>query len=366
MRRKELIDAVNEMNQAINDSGVAEALMELADAARSNKASESSANVLTALKKFAVVASNFKPATKELIDIFNLTALEDPSVWLQFLEPSAALFQVVQYIQLAKAYLPRIVKLIEQSTVQAITQSTQEANSKYKGMSVLTATVFEQGNLFSSPTRLAHVLESINLFYTSCALMSDESPSTLSVIACDSGSDKSFDFLGIARVMECVVKIIESLWDRVVFYKEHQFEERLDLITKSLPILVQINKLEEEKQIEPERAEILRRNIFDGSNKFIESGATIPQIESKSHYDARKLMSPVQKLLASSSVDPTQEDNAGSGLKEQSTQKVSDEANFSNLNKDEQETLRRLYEKAKGSDIKESIGSSDKPAGQST
>lgn len=38
----------------------------------------------------------------------------------------------------------------------------------------------------------------------------------LSVIGCDSGSDKSFDFLGAAEIVNCVKDIILSFWNKVV------------------------------------------------------------------------------------------------------------------------------------------------------
>ncbi len=59
----------------------------------------------------------------------------------------------------------------------------------------------------------------------------------------------------------------------------------------------------------------------------------------------RKLMSPAQKLLASSTAESSQN---GDGLRaEQPKQEDSSDVNFNNLNEDDQEMFRRLYEKAK-------------------
>jgi hypothetical protein len=162
-------------------------------------------------------------------------------------------------INFALSYLPKIIDMIEPLTTKVFKEHAKVTGTRLNESKILTVTVFEQNNLFSSPLRLANVLESINHLYTACALMNNESPSTLSVISCDSGSDKSFDFLGLAKIIECVERIISTLWDRVIFFREHQFEERLDLINKSLPIIEHIHKLEEQKQIDPELAEILRR-----------------------------------------------------------------------------------------------------------
>ena len=118
------------------------------------------------------------------------------------------------------------------------------------------------------------------------------------LLACDSGSDKSFDFLGLAKLVEMVKEIILSLWDRVVFFREKQMGERIDLIAKSLPVIERIVEMEKLNHLAPEQAEILRRNIVSGVEKFIQAGAIIPEVESHSRYNPRQLMAPEPKLLA--------------------------------------------------------------------
>jgi len=283
--------------------------------------------------------------------------LERADYWLFLIQPSPPLAESVEVLHFAEHFLPKISQLIEQTTANKVIEAIKEENIRYKNFSVLSVTVFEQSDRFSSPMRLVNVLESVSLFYEACSLMGDDSPDTLSVIACDSGSDKSFDFLGIAKVMECVTKLIESLWDRVVFYREHQFEERLDLITKSLPIIVEINKLEADNLIEPERAEILKRNIFEGARKFIQSGASIPQIESKSHHDARSLMSPMPKLLASSFGETTIGDvNEPSSEKDPVVGNVTNQANIDKLTGEERAQLLELLMKSKATDTTDKAG----------
>lgn len=357
MRRAELIEGVQELYNALVESDLEKLIDGMNTEARQGTGGLTS-QILNAFNLYSIRAKHFSPAAQRIAEILELSNLTDATLWLQVAEGGGVAYRVSYSLNFAKNYLPALVKLVQQEPLKSIKGTDEKAKTKYRGMGVLSVTVFEQGDLFSSPARLANVLESIDLFYTSCALMSDQSPNTLSVIACDSGSDKSFDFLGIAKLMECVTKIIESLWDRVIFYKEHQFEERLDLITKALPIIVQINKLEEEKQMEPERAEILRRNIFEASNKFIQSGATIPQIESKSHYDARSLMSPVQKLLASPSAEQLEKDSDSENDENRRYEEGSSNAvDFNKLNENEQVQLRQLFEKAKGKDFRESSGS---------
>lgn len=51
--------------------------------------------------------------------------------------------------------------------------------------------------------------------------------------------------------------------------------------------------------LEPERAELLKRQVTNGATTFIQCGAIIPEIEERAtSYDPRKLMAPEPKLLS--------------------------------------------------------------------
>jgi len=135
------------------------------------------------------------------------------------------------------------------------------------------------------------------LLYDSCGTVKKQSSSDLAILACDSGSDKAFDFLGAAKIIEMVKEIILSFWDRVVFFREKKQSERLKLVAESLPIIDEIGSLESQQKLSREQAELLRRNIIKGTNKFISVGAVIPEIEETTVYEPRKLLKPEPKLL---------------------------------------------------------------------
>lgn len=245
MTRSEIINGANELRSALVDTRVAPLLGSLQ---KKGEDSARSTQVLEALKQYAIRAHTFSPATRTLAEIFELDPLEVTDLWLRFLDSSPATSTMRRRIAFAVANLPPIVQMLEPEIFSRLRTKEQEA-SPYKNMRILSLTVFEPENLFSSPLRLANVLEAMNHFYSACALMEDESPSNLSVVACDSGSDKSFDFLGIAKVMDCVERLIGTIWDRAFFFRERQFEERLELVAKSLPIIERIDSMQNQKQI---------------------------------------------------------------------------------------------------------------------
>jgi hypothetical protein len=265
-------------------------------------------SLLRALKSYSIRAHNFSPVARELSDIFSLTRFEDPAYWANLVATQGrmSVSRSLDVINFATRFLPKIADMIQQEPLRVITESSKNEDKIFADKRVLSIIVIEDKNRFSSPTRLIEVLQSVSDLYEACAIKLEMSANDLSVIACDSGSDKSFDFLGAAKVIECVKEIILSLWDRIVFFREKQLSQRIDLIAEALPVIDQIGNLERENKLGREQAEILRRKILGGVSKFIESGAMIPEIEGRTHFNPRSLMAPEPKLLVGTQEDDSQ------------------------------------------------------------
>ncbi len=169
---------------------------------------------------------------------------------------------------------------------------------KKKELDIIQATILENKQA-STPSRLVMALESVEMLYQASADILKLESNTISIIGCDSGSDKSFDFLGLAKVIDCVKEIILSLWEKVIFYRELKLHSHLELISDSLPVIEKISEMESKKQLDPEQATLLKRKITEGVKKFFKAGVTIPEIQEKTTFNPRKLMSPEPKLLTS-------------------------------------------------------------------
>lgn len=353
MRRSEIIEGVNQVIDAIDESSIIKTYKSIFTA---QKSSRNVPELMLSFKVYAIAAHNFNSAARRIASILELDFLEDPALWAAVADTTSRVSsRGLEKVVFAKNNLPQIVKLLDREYSNLNKDNSEPIISNGKEMKTLSVTVFESGNIFSSPQRLVNVLESVDTFYTACAFMNDESPDTLSVVACDSGSDKSFDFLGVAKVIECVTQLIENLWDRVVFYREKQLDVRLDLINKSLPIYEKISELQQGEKIERELAERLRRNISDGVNKFIESGASIPEIDVRSTYSSRSLLSPVQKLLVSAPEETTETKDSGNISFDPHNNEFSENKNqFSDsssngLNSEEIEKFREFLDKMQNS-----------------
>lgn len=261
------------------------------------------------IKDFISGYSKFNEAERKISKILGLSNILDPQFATTLItnEPLVVI-KLRDIVIFTLEYLPRLSALISQEYVDDISTPEDSLPKFLQGKKLLTVIILEEEERLSIPGRLIEVLDSVSLLYEVCVTMEGLPVGDLSVLACDSGSDKSFDFVGIAKAIEMVKDIILSFWDLVVFYREKKMSERLNLIAKSLPILDEIGLLLKNGRISAEQAELMRRNIVKGTNKFISAGATIPEMETKSNYSPRKLMAPEPKLLSAPAIETTESD----------------------------------------------------------
>lgn len=342
MRRSEIIQASENVLNAFKQTNL---LSQLGSFSRA-KDGESYYNLLTAFSEFSHLAKKFTETENYVLEVFGLSALVYPKVWAEILSATEkekvrdTTFHFRSAISSMLEFLPKFINLLKQENVNYV--SSDKAQSIYEGKEILTLILPEEKKEVSKVERVVDAIVSINLFYETICILND-SVKDLAIAALDSGSDKSFDFLGAASFMKEVREIILGLWDRVVFFREKKVSERLDLIAKSLPIIERINEAEGNGKIGKEQGEILRRNIVEGSKKFISVGAIIPELESFSSFSPRQLMAPEPKLL--SEPKPIKGTKAKS-IKENDEQDFTESIDEEEQQNDE-EVEKRLWKKLK-------------------
>jgi len=288
MRRMEIIQAIQNLGKAysIAVGPIADMIQRTADIkARSS-------TTIDAMRAYFLMASEFGNTERELAKIFGLTHVDSSEFWQLVItgEPGGVILEAFQNMQFMIEQLPRINAMLEQRSLTV--------DTTFPGMGLLSVLVVEEGDGFSRPRRISQLLEGISDLYEACAAVNDASPDDLVVVSCDSGSDKAFDFMGAASIIESVKEVLLNLWDKVVFFREIQTSSRLELIAQALPIIDQIGNLEVEKKLSPEQAELLRRKVTNGAGKFLQAGAIIPEMAAVSSHDPRQLMAPELKQLA--------------------------------------------------------------------
>lgn len=316
MRRQEIIEATQQVSNMIKLSKLDDLLGSVLRQLRSRpeqglQASPLVERTLASYQKYLRSKEQFTEAAWQIMDIFDLKTLEDPKFWSALLQSGQSseisprgrreelmtIHRMGDKIAFASRFLPPVARMLEQESIRAYRDIKRKSENVNHNKELLALTLLEEPGKPSRPERVIRALEAINDIYVSCATLNGCQSNDLTIIACDSGSDKSFDFLGAAKIIESVKEIILALWDRVIFFRERQFEERVGIIAKSLPIIEQVNGMVESNKLDPEKAELIRRGIIDGASKFLNAGATIPELQVKTFFEPRELLAPEPRLL---------------------------------------------------------------------
>jgi hypothetical protein len=257
---------------------------------------------LEAFRRYLLLAEKYGPVEKKIIEIYGLDFLTDVKFWsLLFVrdrekEPGPhEIRNKFDRLRFAMENLYKILQLLDQESSETVLQKVVTSKKRVSFEPLTVVAIEDNGS--SSPERLILILESIKGFYEVSAELLHLDTNSLSVVACDSGSDKAFDFLGLAKAIEMVKEIIIAFWNKLVFFREDKSGKQLELIAGSLPIIEKISQMRQNGSIEPEKAELLKRKVLDCIDKFSKSGSTIPEIEQYTVINPRQLMRPDQKFL---------------------------------------------------------------------
>jgi hypothetical protein len=301
MRKADLISGVEQVSGALAESGLELPLVEVARLGyrREPVPGELLTRLLSALRDYGLLAHRYTRPARLLSEQLGITPLENADTWSLLIAAenrAQEAFAYAERVRFATQYLPRVSGLLSQAGIPSVDAARR--GDVQSGADVLTVQVIESPRRFSTPTRLATLLDSLDLMYGACAVLEGAEPGGLSVIACDSGSDKTFELMGAAPVIAAVRAVVLSLWDRVVFYRELPAAQRYRLAAESLPMLDRLKERARQGQMSPEQAELLRRRMVEGAGKFLVAGATIPELQERAYANPRTLMAPAPRLLA--------------------------------------------------------------------
>jgi hypothetical protein len=281
MRRVEIVQATQNVAEALLSSHVMGALARM-----------DTTELVCAHADWVARRQSFGPPEERVIAALGLSQLDDPQFWAKTLSDGAnedpqllgPISEMHRHARFAQDELPKLIG------------SLLVRESEAAGSGELTVLVVED-EVASTPARLALVLNAINTLYCACAQAHSKPDSEVSVVACDSGGDKSFDFVGDAEVMGTVKDILRDFWDRVVFFREDKTDGRLTRIAESLPILDDVVRWKESGAMNATTADAVKAEIVESVTMFGQAGATVPEIQDLAAYDPREILRPKAGML---------------------------------------------------------------------
>lgn len=321
MLRVEILSSIKELSDDLVSAGVDALFDQLADYIRPTQVDRkgiSIREILFIINRLNIKHASYDNAKFSIIDIFDLRNLYDDEFWEKILSGIAIssspqdrstksdildfdlIYPMRSNLKFFFKHSPKIINLLErdENYIKVFAESIREDASNYSPFTIILP---ESNNEASSISRLTTALSAIESLYEVLTSLDGIGTSNLVVISCDSGSDKSFDLLGISKVVDSIKETFIAIWDRRVFNKHAAAGMLIENLSKTLPVMERIHKMRENGSLSAEEAEIMKRKAIEGITGIVSAGVIIPEMEKQSPEVPRLLMRPEQKLLAAPS-----------------------------------------------------------------
>jgi hypothetical protein len=91
-------------------------------------------------------------------------------------------------------------------------------------------------------------------------------------------------------------QLILELWDRIVFNRHRQLDKFFDTLVNGMSVLEKLSKLKDERKIDPETHELIKRDLIGGLRSFVSAGAIIPEM-TENHRENPRLIAQSEMML---------------------------------------------------------------------
>lgn len=297
MRREKLNEAIEVILADLQVSGMAKMFKSAFDSDRVSKSDQVQRASWVNLKIITDYFNRYQSYDddkKWILKVLGLSEIADPDIWQEHLfdPPRSFVFHVYQRIKNAEDILPRILQLISISEDRG-SELAGEVHSETEYQTVI---LTDERGSFSTPDRLIALLEAIRDIYRTVARIEGLEENTIAVTRLDSGSEKSFDFLGLAKVMSHLNDLLSNAYTMIAFHRQNITLKNLEAASSGLDIIAKIDDLEKSGALSSEEAGFAKHSLFKSVMKFAETGAYTPEMIVQP-IPPEALMRPAQKLL---------------------------------------------------------------------
>jgi hypothetical protein len=318
MLRSEVDKSIREIRTALTVSGASDLIKRTYPVLRDRGSRQSQTDGLEAFRvatQWSIEQQNLSENAVFVIEIFDADDLLDLNFWHQLTsafqsasgakEDRGADMELIQRamalgrkIEFMEDTLPKLAELFKQHTGSRPEDYKQSAHLPDDTTSILKVLLPEDDHSGSSPSRIAFLMSAIEGLYEVCAAITAQgSQLEVRVVAIDSGSDKSFDFLGLARVMEELRALILGIYDRRVAIRKVKHSDLLSSIVDTLPVLQKLKDAESENLISPEESARLKKKLLTSIDQFEKSQAITAEMIDVTPEDPRQVMKDEMKFI---------------------------------------------------------------------
>jgi hypothetical protein len=309
MRRDELIAAIESVRKALQHAEIHAVVQALMRPGSKEQAAGSGIG-FQAYATFMIAYSNFGSAEKAILEALKLIPITKPVFWngLTSKEREDRLSDDAVHARqgaiLARDFLPAIEQLLRRTT-DTVTLTFEDIEKSGQPVEARRIKFFirEPGDPSLTVKHLARIMESIESLHSALSTIHDLPPSELVVGSMDSGSDKEFDLLGIAKAIKILSDTLLECWNRYRSAKAWDTSVSYKTALEGISVLEKLQHAQKNNSVSAETAESLRRTIVKSIDDLFSNGVYTDGMEAQPNIIPSALPVERRKLLTHRPLD---------------------------------------------------------------
>ncbi len=274
MLREELIECAQELLEALDHSQIITALRLSLRGRGSEKLS--SAKLIQCFQNYQLKRVEFGTAAKKLEQKLKLDRLVEPEFIATTItgDASIEIFDATRSTDFARQVLPYVVEILEQRDDHL---EFERPLGEYETWPVRLP---EPNSQISSTQRLVDFLMSVGTIYRACCRIRGLPDQPLRVLACDAGSDKSFNFIGMRVAGQDMRGLLKEFWERARLLRANSYRDRIELGASTITLIERLSAKNGHRLGDDSHLAELQGSLNDGIRQFIAVGAVAAEIDS--------------------------------------------------------------------------------------
>jgi hypothetical protein len=282
MRRDQIASSIRKITESLTATGVMRLLDSLAGSFDNQKdGNDPNIEILNVFSRFMIAYNAYSDEERDIFTRLRLDDIADPGYWA-----SISLGQSSKGVEVRHRIWPTIIaarNVIDFSGlfISLLERAPLVPSAASDSTSVGRLTIFlrDEGVPSLTVRHLAEALTDLESLYSILCRLEGITPSPLVIGAIDSGSDKSFDVLGIAKALDRITHLMLECWDRVRFSKATKAEKSFKTFAEGLSVLNEIRDAVSKKAMSEAEGEKLKRNVLRNIDGLLSNGVYIPEME---------------------------------------------------------------------------------------
>ena len=312
MRRDELIHGIENLRKALSQARIQQVIT---SALRSGTKPEStSAAGYQAYATFMIAYAGFGEAERKLMGALKLLPIISPEFWTKISARESSGAEAAEArlgTLMVRDFFPAIEELLRRST-DDVGLSFEDLEKSGQPVEARKIRFFirEPGEPSLTVKHFAQIMESIENLHSAITTIYDLPPNELVVGALDSGSDKEFDLLGIAKAVKILSETLLEGWNRCRSAKATDASVSYKTALEGISVLEKLRIAEQSNSISAESAESLRRTIVKSIDDLFSNGVYTEVMEGQPNIVPSALPVERRKLLTHHVSDGKKDDLA--------------------------------------------------------